>query len=70
MLGGQRARRKSVDARLVSNFRPGCGDTMNSLGGPEIYSVPSKALTAGLPGNRTAKILDVRLEVGGLIAAL
>lgn len=40
------------------------------LGGPEIYSVPSSALTAGLPGNKMEKILDVRLDVGGLVAAL
>lgn len=40
------------------------------FGGPDIYSVPSRAFTAGLPGNRTEKILDVKLEVGGLVAAL
>lgn len=40
------------------------------FGGPDIYNVPSKALTAGLPGNRTEKILDVKLEVWGLVAAL
>lgn len=32
------------------------------LGGPEMYKVARRALTAGLPGNRKAKILDVRLE--------
>lgn len=40
------------------------------LGGPEIYNVPSKAFTAGLPGNRTENTLAVKLEVGGLVAAL
>ena len=40
------------------------------LGGPEMYNVPSKALTAGLPGNSTEKILEVRLDVGGLVVAL
>jgi hypothetical protein len=40
------------------------------LGGPEMYSVAKRALTAGLPGNRYAKILDVRLDSSGLVATL
>ena len=35
-----------------------------------MYSVPSNALTAGLPGNRIENNFDVRLDVGGLVAAL
>lgn len=33
------------------------------LGGPDIYRVARRALTAGLPGNSTAKIREVRPEV-------
>jgi hypothetical protein len=32
------------------------------LGGPEMYSVASRAFTAGEPGKRTAKARVVRLE--------
>lgn len=42
-------------------------DCMNILGGPEIYSVASKAFTAGLPGKRTAKIWEVKLAVSGAV---
>jgi hypothetical protein len=40
------------------------------FGGPEMYSVASNALTAGEPGNRTAKMRDVREEVCGEVASL
>jgi len=40
------------------------------FGGPEMYSVARRALTAGLPGKRTAKIRDVRVEVWGEVANL
>ena len=40
------------------------------LGGPEMYSVPNRALTAGLPGKSIAKIWEVRLEVLGCEVAL
>jgi hypothetical protein len=40
------------------------------FGGPEMYNVAKRAFTAGEPGNRTAKIRDVRLEVCGEIASL
>lgn len=40
------------------------------LGGPEMYSVASSALTAGEPGKSTAKIREVREEVWGEVASL
>jgi hypothetical protein len=40
-------------------------ETRDVLGGPEIYSVASREFTAGLPGNSTAKICEVRLAVSG-----
>lgn len=40
------------------------------LGGPEIYNVARRAFTAGLPGNKTEKILDVTLVVSGIEARL
>jgi hypothetical protein len=40
------------------------------LGGPEMYTVARIALTAGLPGKRIAKTLDIMLAVGGLVARL
>jgi hypothetical protein len=40
------------------------------LGGPEIYNVARREFTAGLPGNRTAKICEVRLAVSGAEALL
>lgn len=40
------------------------------LGGPEMYKVASKAFTAGDPGNSTANIRLVNVEVGGLVAIL
>lgn len=40
------------------------------LGGPEIYKVARREFTAGVDGKRTAKILDVRLAVSGVVARL
>lgn len=40
------------------------------FGGPEIYKVASRALIAGLPGKRTAKIRDVKVDVWGLVACV
>jgi hypothetical protein len=40
------------------------------FGGPEMYSVASRALTAGVPGKRKAKIWAVQLAVVGLEATL
>lgn len=40
------------------------------FGGPEMYSVARRALTAGVEGNRTAKMRDVRLDVCGEVATL
>lgn len=40
------------------------------LGGPEIYNVARRALTAGLPGKRIEKILEVKLVVSGILARL
>ena len=71
MLGGHSARRKSaVSHLLAANFyiirlMTGVG---NVLGGPEIYNVARRAFTAGLLGNKTEKILDVRLVVSGVLA--
>lgn len=62
MLGG------SLDRRLGAIAIGSCARYV--LGGPEIYTVARIALTAGLPGKRTEKILDVRLAVWGLFARL
>jgi hypothetical protein len=40
------------------------------LGGPDIYRVARRALTAGEPGKRNPKSRDVKLEVVGLEATL
>ena len=40
------------------------------FGGPEMYNVASRALTAGEPGKRTAKMRDVKVEVWGEVATL
>lgn len=67
MLGGHNARRKSVGDQcrylLVEKAK-------DKLGGPEMYKVARSALTAGVPGKRTEKIWEAKLEVGGLEASL
>jgi len=40
------------------------------FGGPEIYSVARRAFTAGEPGNRTAKMREVNVDVCGVVATL
>jgi len=40
------------------------------FGGPEMYRVARRALTAGVPGKRTEKTREVRLEVWGEVASL
>jgi hypothetical protein len=40
------------------------------FGGPEMYRVARRALTAGEPGKRNAKICDVIDEVEGFVATL
>lgn len=42
----------------------------NLLGGPEMYNVARSEFTAGLPGNRTEKVFEVKLAVSGLVARL
>ena len=69
ILGGHRARRKSSGGR-VKSARLYVNYGQNILGGPEMYTVARRAFTAGLPGKRIEKILDVKLVVGGLVARL
>jgi hypothetical protein len=45
-------------------------DQGDILGGPEIYNVARREFTAGLPGNSTAKIFEVRLAASGAEALL
>jgi len=40
------------------------------LGGPEMYRVARRALTAGLPGKRTAKSREMKVECSWARAAL
>lgn len=67
MLGGHSASRKSVHYYL--NLDP-IRNRKDVLGGPEMYNVARRAFTAGLPGNKTEKILDVKLVVSGIVARL
>lgn len=73
MLGGHRARRKSdcgvndLGFSVRETYR---ATRIDILGGPEIYNVARRALTAGLPGKRTVKILEVKLVVSGMVARL
>lgn len=70
MLGGHSARRKSINHVMsISDCCTGarCDDI---LGGPEMYRVARRALTAGLPGKRTEKTREVKLVVSGVLARL
>ena len=69
MLGGHSARRKSSPKSQPPFLaQTASSGWKNMLGGPEMYRVARRALTAGLPGNRNAKISVVKPEVGGFAA--
>lgn len=70
MLGGHSARRKSINH--VMSILDCCNSAKcdDILGGPEMYRVARRALTAGLPGKRTEKTREVKLVVSGVLARL
>lgn len=70
MLGGHSARRKSINYVMSILDCSTSAKCDNILGGPEMYRVARRALTAGLPGKRTEKTREVKLVVSGVLARL